>query len=87
MIEEHRISVRRRVFKGGKITFVGRAAAIDCFIRDISDAGARLKVESSVGIPDSFDLQLEFGVIRSCEAVWRQATQIGVRFVPAARIA
>ena len=83
MIEERRISVRRRVFKGGKITFVGHAAAIDCFIRDISDTGARLKVESSIGIPDTFDLQLEYGVIRSCETVWRQATQIGVRFVQA----
>ena len=81
MTEEHRMSTRRRIFKGGEITFLGRGAGIDCFIRDISETGARLKVESSVGVPDTFDLMLDHGLIQHCQVVWRQATQIGVHFV------
>ena len=81
MTEEKRVAARRRVFKGGQITFTGRGAAIDCFIRNISDTGARLTVESAVGIPDTFDLMFDQGLIRKCEVVWRQATEIGVRFV------
>lgn len=81
MVEDCRGAPRIRVFKGGKITFIGRGAAIDCFIRNLSETGARLKVESAVGIPDSFDLMQERGNIRKCKVVWRQATELGVQFV------
>jgi hypothetical protein len=46
---------RCRVLKGAHITFKGHWAAIDCVVRNLSDRGACLKVESPIGIPDSFD--------------------------------
>jgi hypothetical protein len=46
---------RCRVLKGAHITFKGHGAAIDCTVRNLSDRGACLKVESPIGIPDSFD--------------------------------
>jgi hypothetical protein len=49
---------RCRVLKGAHITFKGHWAAIDCVVRNLSDRGACLKVESPIGIPDSFDLVL-----------------------------
>lgn len=77
---ELRGSPRLRTFKGGSIIF-GVAAAIDCIIRNMSDNGAALEVESPVGIPDDFTLLIkpEF-VKRNCHVVWRASKRIGVRF-------
>lgn len=50
--QRRRIS-RRRVFKGAQISFRGLRAAIDCTIHDILELGARLVVESPIGVPVS----------------------------------
>jgi hypothetical protein len=78
---EKRKNQRLRTFKGGSIIF-GVAAAIDCTIRNLSEAGAALDVNSPVGIPDDFTLLIkpEF-VKRNCRVIWRSAKRIGVEFV------
>ena len=50
---------RRRALKRARITFKGRRATIDCTVLNLSDLGACLKVESPIGIPDTFDLVLD----------------------------
>jgi hypothetical protein len=70
----------RRALKRARITFKGRQATIDCTILNLSNLGACLKVESPIGIPDSFDLALEHAPVRGCRVIWRKATQIGVEF-------
>jgi hypothetical protein len=55
-------------------------ATIDCMVRNLSDRGACLAVESSIGIPDSFDLVLNNGSVRDCRVTWRKATKIGAEF-------
>jgi hypothetical protein len=78
---EHRNSPRLRTLKGGSILF-GTAAAIDCIIRNMSDSGAALEVESPVGIPDDFTLLIKPEMIkRQCRVAWRSAKRIGVRFI------
>ena len=72
--------VRHRVLKGAQIVFKGREAVIDCVVLNLSDMGACLKVESPIGIPDSFDLVFDNAPIRCCRVTWRKATQIGVEF-------
>jgi hypothetical protein len=49
-------------------------------VRNLSDRGACLKVESPVGIPDTFDLVLDNAPVRSCRVIWRKATELGVEF-------
>ena len=71
---------RCRVLKGAHISFKGHGAAIDCTVRNLSDRGACLNVESYIGIPDTFDLVLDNAAVRSCRVTWRKATQIGVEF-------
>jgi hypothetical protein len=72
---------RLRTFKGGSILF-GTAAAIDCVIRNMSETGAALEVESAVGIPDDFTLLIRPEITkRKCRVVWRSAKRIGVCFV------
>jgi hypothetical protein len=71
---------RRRVFKGSKITFNDRSSVIDCLVRDKSDAGARLHLPSTTGVPDEFELE-DGKERRRCRVVWRSLTEIGVAFV------
>jgi len=78
---EHRRSLRRRTLKTGKISF-SFAAGLDCIVRNISETGALLQLETSVGVPDKFDLIIKpDNIKRSCEVAWRSAKRIGVRFV------
>jgi len=71
---------RHRVLKGAHIAMSDHHATIDCTVRNLSDRGACLKVESPVGIPDTFDLVLDKESVRHCRVTWRKATQIGVNF-------
>ncbi len=77
---EHRNVARHPALKGAHIAFKGRGATIDCGVRNLSDRGACLNVESPIGIPDSFDLVLDDACVRHCRVTWRKATQIGVEF-------
>jgi hypothetical protein len=80
MMDESRRAQRLRTFKGGSILF-GTAPAIDCVIRNMSETGALLAVESPVGIPDEFTLLIKPELIkRACRVAWRKADRIGVHF-------
>ena len=80
-MEERRSTPRHRTLKGGSIIF-GLAAGVDCVIRNLSDKGASLEVESPVGIPDDFSLLIRPETIkRNCRVKWRSANRIGVHFV------
>jgi hypothetical protein len=78
--QERRNVERHRVFKGAHISFNGHWAIIKCTVRNFSDGGACLKVESPIGIPDSFELMLDDASVRRCRVAWRKVTQIGVNF-------
>ncbi|MGH6856642.1 MAG: PilZ domain-containing protein [Methylocella sp.] len=78
--QELRNIARHRVFKGAHITFKGHWAKIDCTVRNFSEGGACLTVETPIGIPDSFDLVFDHVSVRHCRVAWRKATQIGVAF-------
>jgi hypothetical protein len=77
MNDENRIAARHRVLKGAKIEFGG--SAIDCTIRNLSNAGAALDVTSPVGIPTEFTLVAE-SFRRPCRVVWRKEKRIGITF-------
>jgi hypothetical protein len=57
MAEESRIVPRRRVLKAGSISFGG--GAIDCTVRNVSDAGATLEALTPRFIPDQFKLIIQ----------------------------
>jgi PilZ domain len=78
---KRRKTLRTRVLRGGVISFHHRGSDIECTVRDLSDAGACLLVESPVGIPDEFDLVLDCEKTpRHCRALWTRANKIGVEF-------
>ena len=79
--QERRNAARRLAIKEARIVFKRHGAVIDCTIRSLSDGGACLKVESPIGIPDTFDLVYDHpSSVRHCRVIWRKATQIGVEF-------
>jgi hypothetical protein len=80
-MDEKRRAPRHRTLKTAHITRKDHRGSIDCTIRNLSAIGACLQVASPLGIPDSFDLIVDFDhSIRPCRVVWRKETQIGVEF-------
>jgi hypothetical protein len=73
--------------KAGIAASNDRHLTVACTVRDVSATGARLRVGSSVGIPDTFELIIEVdGLEADCQVVWRKADEVGVRFLAAPRI-
>ncbi|KZK78503.1 hypothetical protein PsW64_04142 [Pseudovibrio sp. W64] len=79
---ERRRVRRRRTLKEGRIVFASQSMVFDCVIRDLSDFGARLKMETTIDIPDEFTLYLVHLRQRvQTEVRWRTADTLGVEFV------
>lgn len=77
---ERRTIPRLRALKGGLIIY-GTAPTVECVIRNISKAGALLRV-APTGIPDEFTLVIKPEMRKQpCRVVWRSVNQIGVNFV------
>jgi PAS domain-containing protein len=84
-MDERRKGQRSRAFRGGKILLNQKRSVIDCVIRNLSDDGACLQVQTTIGIPADFDLQIEGeATSRPCHLAWQTNTRVGVAF-PAAK--
>lgn len=84
-MDERRHTQRARMFRGGKILLNNRRSVVGCTVRNLSDTGACLQVESIADIPDRFDLAIEGEErIYSCRLMWTSESRIGVSF-PGAR--
>jgi hypothetical protein len=79
-MDERRSSKRQRILKAESIQ-IGGGGAIDCTVRNLSQFGAALDVQSPVGIPSEFVLVITGdGLRRPCSVAWRKAGRIGIRF-------
>ena len=75
-----RIDPRKRVLKSGLID-LGAGGTISCVVRNLSEKGAALEVETPLFIPDRFTLLVQTEHLnRRCQIVWRKARRIGVAF-------
>jgi hypothetical protein len=78
---DHRVAPRRKVLKGAKISFHQLGTSTDCTVRNLSDTGACLLVESQLGIPNDFDLVLDSDhSVKHCHVEWRAGNKLGVSF-------
>lgn len=81
-MEERRAHRRLRTIKGGSILY-GTAPAVECVIRNMTDAGACLEVAARSSIPERFELLIKPEMrTRRCHVAWRSANRIGVQFAP-----
>jgi hypothetical protein len=84
---ERRAMKRTRVSRNAKIIVPRRSPVIFCTVENITSGGACLKVASTFGVPETFDLTFEHGRTRRwCRVVWRTSNKLGVAFTPAARL-
>jgi len=85
---ERRHSQRQKSFLRGCVYFNKRRNAIDCLIRDISDAGARIIFSDTVSIPDVVDLHIpqKEQTLRA-HVQWRHGDEVGLAFPDAIRAA
>ena len=72
---------RQRVLKSGKIIFADGNSVVDCVIRNLSVAGARLEVPTTVGLPNEFTLlDAHSGRTYAAKVIWRRGESMGVEF-------
>ena len=78
-VVEKRAAPRQRVLKRGMIAFGG--GGIECTVRNLSASGARVDVESPVGLPASFLLVIEADqFMRRGRTVWFKDQKLGIQF-------
>jgi methyl-accepting chemotaxis protein len=81
MTEERRKSSRRKALKGARIIFNNGRGSVVCTVRNISDSGAKLHVESVLDVPSEFKLMFDDGSpSRQCFVKWRDSATLGVEF-------
>lgn len=56
---ERRTFFRERTLKGGFIVLSERAPKLECTVRNFSKAGAPLRVSTTFGLPQHFDLVID----------------------------
>jgi hypothetical protein len=82
---ERRHAPRKRSFLRGCVYFNKRRGAMDCLIRDLSEAGARIIFSSAVNVPDVVELYIpqKEETIRA-RVKWRHGDEVGLAFPAAA---
>ena len=58
MHDDRRKHQRIRTLKAGKITFNRRLNVIDCIVRNMSEGGACIQIDSPDWLPEKFDLSI-----------------------------
>ncbi len=90
-----RNSERKRLSCPATIYRRDRSALCGCMVQDMSETGARLKIDKDDGgaeveVPQQFFLSFTarkevlsdfMSVVRACEKVWRREDEIGVKFL------
>ena len=76
---ERRVSFRGRTLKGGFIVLSDKAPKLECTVRNFTKAGAALRVSTTFGLPQHFDVVID-GMARRCRSRWRTDNKIGVVF-------
>jgi hypothetical protein len=53
---------------------------VPCTVRNLSEIGACLQLQTTVGIPSKFSFAMSDRPTRICKIIWRDDTRIGVLF-------
>jgi hypothetical protein len=73
----------RKPFHWQATIFVGTGAPRSCTVTDVSESGARLKIDKPDELPEKFVLVLTTTgkARRLCRVIWRSKKDAGVKFV------
>jgi len=77
-MDDRRSDRRTRTYKSGTILL--GSWKVPCTVRNLSETGACFEVQTTYGIPASFEFVLPDHPSRTCKVVWLGDTKIGVQF-------
>jgi hypothetical protein len=81
-MKEARRYERVRTILGAQVIFNNKRSTLECQIRNISPAGARLVMSDTVALPDEFDVYIpQRGRTFRARLRWRSADGAGVEFL------
>lgn len=85
---DRRSTLRQSVEEEALTITKGRDNAISCVVKDISDKGARIVLDSEARfVPKRLKLYIaDRHTIAECEQVWRKTNEIGLKFLSVAHI-
>ena len=85
-ITEQRGALRMLLNCAGYLSYSVPRQTQHCHVVDVSQTGAKLRVESVNHVPDAFRLHIDSADFSSeCIVVWRGANEVGVIFQAAPR--
>jgi hypothetical protein len=83
--QERRKEQRSPAFMGGQITTDRKLIAIDCVVRNMSGAGAKLVVPNATLLPEEFELHVpRRESAYRVRTRWRRLRELGVEVMPLA---
>jgi hypothetical protein len=77
-MDDRRTAPRMRMLKSGKI-FLG-SWGVPCTVRNLSETGACLQVQTTYGIPSTFEFVMSDQLHKTCKVIWLDGTKLGVQF-------
>jgi hypothetical protein len=77
-MDNRRRDARRRIYKSGTILL--GSWKVPCTVRNLTETGACLEVQTTYGIPATFEFTLSGCPSRNCKVVWLRETKVGVEF-------
>ncbi len=75
-----RASPRRKVLLGARLWHASGYFVVECMVYDLSEHGAKIRLEGEAYVPDDLVLKLRGVPERKCKLVWRRGNLIGVKF-------
>jgi hypothetical protein len=82
-IHERRTTPRSRVFFGGEILIDADLRPVECHVKNVSNGGANVVVQSGDLLPDQFDLIIRKTNQRHRAVVtWSNGRQVGIAYRP-----
>ncbi len=80
--EERRTETRQRMLKSGSVSPDGRLTVFDCVVRNLSESGARIKVQAQHAIPSELIFSLKDSALRTnAKVIWRNDKELGLQFI------
>jgi hypothetical protein len=78
---QRRQAMRQRTLIGAQVVFNDLMSTYNCTIRDLSETGARIKLNAPVQVPPAFMLRFSDGRIRQCKIRRRNGLELGLEFL------
>jgi hypothetical protein len=80
-MQERRKAKRSRVLRSAKL-FLGTFSVFDGQVRDLTSAGARVRLSDTLDLPERLTISFDGGrTLRACRIVWRGPNETGLEFI------